>query len=69
MQPIASDVAWSVCLWVITMSCPKTAELLSVPFVMWTRLGPRDHVLGEGLDPPGEGSIQFWGHLLASCEM
>ena len=51
------------------MSCPKTAELLSVPFVMWTRLGPRDHVLGEGLDPPGEGSIQFWGHLLASCEM
>jgi len=53
MQPIATDVAWSVCvcLLVTTMSSAKMAELIEVPFGIWTRMDPRN---------PWKG--QFWGH-------
>jgi len=27
--------------------CAKTAELIEMPFVLWTLAGPRKHVLGE----------------------
>jgi len=27
------------------MSCGKIAELVEMPFGMWTRVGPRNHVL------------------------
>ena len=44
-------------------------------FLMCTQLGPSNHVLGGGLDPPGEGEIlgcsllygllsNFFDHLL-----
>jgi len=29
------------------MSCAKTAELIEMPFGLWTLAGPRKHVLGE----------------------
>jgi len=34
-------------------SCRKTANPISMAFGMKTRVGPRDHVLGGGLDLPG----------------
>jgi len=30
------------------MSCAKTAEPIEMPFGIWTRVGPRKHVLGGG---------------------
>jgi len=31
------------------------AELIEMPFLSWTLMGPRNHVLGGGVDPPGKG--------------
>jgi len=28
------------------MSCTKSAELIEMPFALWTRVGPRKYVLG-----------------------
>ena len=28
------------------------AESIEMPFGFWTRVGPRNHALGEGPDPP-----------------
>jgi len=63
-----------VCLCVslsITMSCVKTAELIEMTFAVWTQVGPRNHVLGVGPDPPGKGAIlqcallsKIFDHLL-----
>ena len=33
------------------MNCAKTAELIEMPFALWTRVGPRKHVLDGGTDP------------------
>ena len=54
MWPIATDVAWSlclsaVCLLVTTMSL-KMAEPIEVPFGLCSRVGPRNHVLDEVSD-------------------
>ena len=50
MWPIATDgVAWSVC-----GSIPaKAADAIVMPFGIWTRVGPRNHVapIRWGLDP------------------
>ena len=35
----------------ITVSCGKTDEPIELPFGIWTRAGPRNHVLGGGPDP------------------
>jgi len=43
------------------MSCAKKDEPLELPFGLWTRLGARNHVLGEGQDSPEEGAIFFGG--------
>jgi len=43
MQPIAIDVARSVCASV----CHKMAKLIKVRAGLWTRKGPRKHVLGR----------------------
>ena len=37
--------------------CAKTAEPIEMPFGFWARIGPRDHVLDGGPDPPWEGAI------------
>jgi len=37
----------------MTVSTVKTAELIEMPFGMWTRVGPRKHVL-DGVQIPIE---------------
>jgi len=63
MRPIATDgVAWSVCLSVCHDREPaKPAEPIDVPFLIWTRVGPRQHVLNDGPDSPCEGAILSGG--------
>jgi len=54
MWPIVTDqVAWFVTL----VSPVKTAELIEMSFALRTRLGPRNHVLDGGPDPPWKGAI------------
>jgi len=53
VRPIVADwLAWCFCLsvrWsVATLSPAKTAEPMEMPFRMWTRVGPVNHVLDEG---------------------
>jgi len=55
---IATDVPWSVCLLVTSVSPAKTAKLIEMPFGLWTWVGPRNHVLGGSQDPPrGRGNF------------
>ena len=62
MRPMATElVAWSVCVFVCVRngeeSC-KTAEPIEMPFGMWVRMGPSNHVLDRSVEsPPGEGEI------------
>jgi len=57
-RPTVTGVPWSVCLFDIAMSCAKTDEPIEMPFGMWTRVSPRNHVLGGGAaDPPGQAVI------------
>ena len=60
MWPIVTDqVAWSVGLSVTLVSPAKTAEPIEMPFGLWTQVGPRNHVLDEGPDPPmGRGNFE-----------
>ena len=64
MRPIVRDrVAWSVGLSVTLVSPAKTAEAIDMPFGLRTRVGPRDHVLDGGSDPPmGRGNSEGKGH-------
>ena len=54
-------VGLSVCRSVfrsLTIASPaKTAEPIEMPFWLLNRVGPRNHVLDGGLDPPCEGAI------------
>ena len=43
------------------VSCAKATELIEVLFELWTRLGPRKHVLAWGPDPLCEEAINFLG--------
>ena len=56
MRPIVTDrVAWSVicvCLSVTLVSPAKTTEPIEMPFGLVTPVGPRNHVLDRGSDPP-----------------
>ena len=55
MRPIATDVAWSVCLFfclLVTLVSPaKTDKRIEMPFGMRTRVGLRNLVLNRGVDP------------------
>jgi len=52
----------------VTLVSPaKLAESIEMRFVEWTRAGPGNHVLGGGLDPPGQVHFLMGGHLLAHC--
>jgi len=57
-----------VCPLDITTCCANTAEPIEVPFGVWSRVGPRNHVLGGGPDPPGEGAI-LGRHLPTGCKV
>ena len=61
MRPIVTDrVAWSVCRSVTLVSPAKMAALIELPFGLRTWVGPRNHVLDGGPDPP-MGRGKFWG--------
>jgi len=67
MWPVATDVVWSVCASVCLCVCvcvcvcwSKMAELIFVPFGIWTQVVPRKHVLGGAWIPVREGA--FGGH-------
>jgi len=52
-------VCRSVCLSVTLLSPAKTAELIEMPFWLGTQVGPGNHVLYGGPDPPmGKGSFE-----------
>jgi len=58
MRPIATDgAAWSISLSVTTVSPAKMAEPIVMPFGILTWVGPGNHVLGEGPDPPIQGQF------------
>ena len=44
---------WSseVCQSVMVVSCAKTAELIDMPYGLWTWVGQRNHVLDGDPDP------------------
>jgi len=49
-----------------SVSPPKTAALMEMPFESRTRVGPRNHGLDGGSDPPWEGAI-LRGKRAACC--
>ena len=58
--------AWSVGLSVTVVSHAKTAESIEMPFGLWTRVGPRNHVLDGGADASvGRGPFR---ECLAHCK-
>ena len=61
MRPILTDrVAWSVVLSVTLVSPAKTAAPIELPFGLKTWVGPGNHVLDAGPDPP-MGRDKFLG--------
>jgi len=63
MRPLATVVVLSVCVFVCllntTVRRAKTDEPIEMSFRLWTRMGPRNHVLGTSPDPH-EVKEQFW---------
>ena len=51
-----------------TVVCAKTAEPIGMPFGLWARMGPRNHVLDGGPYPPWEGVI-IRGKGAARCKV
>jgi len=60
MRPVTDRLAWSVRLTVSRSVChsAKTAEAIEMPFGLRAWMGPENHVLDEGLDPP-MGTVNF----------
>ena len=52
----------SVCRSVTLVSPAKTAAPIELPFGLRTWVGPGNHVLDGGPDPPWEGA-NFWGRM------
>jgi len=53
MRPTVTDrEPWSIGRSV-TLPCKKTAEPIEMPFGLWARMGPQNHVLDEGSDTHG----------------
>jgi len=68
MRPIVTDrVAWSVCRSVTFVSPAKTAEVIEMPFGLWTRLGLRNHVF-DGVQIPLR-RVNFEGQGSAHCKV
>jgi len=77
MRPTVTDrVAWSVgrslclsvCRSVTPVSPAKTAKPIEMPFGLRIRVGPGNHVLDVGPDPPWEGAI-LWGKGTLHCKV
>ena len=67
MRPIATDVCGVVCvsvsLFVTLTYFAKTAEPIDIPFGVWARVGPSNHVLDGGRYPPGKGQFCEWAYM------
>jgi len=50
----------SVCRSVLILSPAKKVTQSRYCFPLWTRVGPGNHVLDGGSDPPREGTILRW---------
>jgi len=57
IRPHRYAVVVCVCLLDKTASPTKKAEPIQMPFGLWTQVGPRNHALGEGPDPPRRRGI------------
>jgi len=69
MRPILIDrVAWSVGPSVTLVSPAKTAAPIELSFGLRTWVGPGNHVLDGGPDPPWEGA-NFWGVWASHCKV
>jgi len=66
---VTDRIVWSVGLSVCVtlVSHAKTAAPIEVPFGLRTRVGPGNHVLDGGPDPPWEGAI-FLGKGASHCK-
>jgi len=53
------------CRSVMIVSPAKTAEPFEMPFGLWTRVSPSNHVLDE----VSHGKWQFWGKEAADCKV
>ena len=53
----SSLVYLSVFLSVVILSLAKMAELIELPFEMWSQVSQRNHVLEEGPDPAWEVAV------------
>jgi len=49
---VTNGVVWSICQYVMTMSCAKTAELIEMQLGSWTQVGRRNHALDGDPDHP-----------------
>ena len=63
MRPIATDLWCGVCVVCVRheMAPCENGGPIEMPFGMWSGMGPSNHVLDGGLDPPGEMAILGWG--------
>ena len=57
VQSIRCDLLLLVCVSVGRNREPKNGWTFKMRFEVWTSVGPRNHLLGWGPDPPGEGAI------------
>ena len=57
MTCVKASVGLSVGLSVTVVNPAKTPEPIEIPFELRTRVGPGNHVLDGGPDPPWKGSI------------
>jgi len=49
------------------VTCAKTAEPIEMPFGLWARMGPGNHMLDGSPDPQGKG--QFFWERGAHCKV
>jgi len=59
-------LVWSACL-LVTISCAKTSESIEMPFRIWTRVEPTNHVSVGGPNTPKGRDNLGGGHLTAQC--
>jgi len=75
LLPVLSDLSVCLCVCLFIMSFANVAELIALPFRMWTQVGPRNHVLGGSPAPLwGRGNwgntprdAAFYQNYLAIC--
>jgi len=59
-----------VCVYLLItiVSATKTVEPIETPFGLWTWVGPKNRVLGEGPGPQGRGSFGENFHPIVRCK-